>query len=222
MKYPATLVCKLAAFFLISAIHIIRAQGISQIDQNSFTEIQGWRSAASDGIFEVYSATVLPVSLLIPAGLYGVSKIGKNKDSLALPAALKTTAAAGAGFLLSRAMKQLIERPRPYTTLTGVNPVKPLPDQWSMPSGHTSVAFSTAVALSLEYPRWEVITPALLWAGGVGFSRVMLGHHYPGDVLAGAALGAGSAWLTRKAGKFLNTVRSRHPGKRKIRQSTPQ
>jgi membrane-associated phospholipid phosphatase len=196
----------------------LHAQGLSGLDRNVFLEAQTWRSGSSDGFFEIYSATVLPAALLVPAGTFAALKLGGIKDSAAVSAALKTTAAAGAGFVLSRALKHVIQRPRPYATLSGFNPVHPLPDQWSMPSGHTSVAFSTAVSLCLEFPRWEIITPSLLWAGGVGFSRVMLGHHYPGDVLAGAVLGAGSAWLTWKAGKFLNTVRSRHSGKRKLRQ----
>jgi len=82
-------------------------------------------------------------------------------------------------------------------------PAQPIPDRWSMPSGHSSLAFSTATALCLEFPRWEVITPSLLWAGGVGFSRVMLGHHYPGDVLAGAFTGAACAWANHALNKKL-------------------
>jgi len=177
------------------------AQGLSGLDRNSFLEAQTWRSGNSDGFFEVYSATVLPAALLVPAGMLAASKLGSKTDSAAISAAFRTTAAAGAGFLLSRALKQLIQRPRPYTVLGGVNPVQPLPDPLSMPSGHTSVAFSTAVSFCLEFPRWEIIAPSLVWAGGVGFSRVMLGHHYPGDVLAGAVLGAGTAWLSHMVGE---------------------
>lgn len=208
-----------AAVCFLTQVHL-HAQGLSGLDKNCFLKAQTWRSSSSDGFFEIYSATVLPAAILVPAGLFGASKLGRKKDSLACAAAFKTIGAAGAGYLLSRAIKQVIQRPRPYSTPGSVNPVLPLPDQWSMPSGHTSVAFSTATALCLEYPHWQVITPALLWAGGAGVSRIMLGHHYPGDVLAGAALGAGSAWLTWKTGKYLNTVRSRHSGKRKIRSST--
>ena len=68
----------------------------------------------------------------------------------------------------------------------------------SFPSGHTSFAFATATSLSIKYPRWYVIAPSYLWAGAVGYSRMNLGVHYPSDVLAGAMLGAGSAWLTCK------------------------
>ena len=65
----------------------------------------------------------------------------------------------------------------------------------SFPSGHTSDAFSLATALSIVYPKWYVVVPAYAWAVTVGYSRMALGVHYPGDVLAGALIGAGSAYL---------------------------
>ena len=66
----------------------------------------------------------------------------------------------------------------------------------SFPSGHTSLAFTTATALSLKYPKWYIIAPSYLWASSVGYSRMNLGVHYPSDVVAGALLGAGSAYVT--------------------------
>ncbi|MBX2922038.1 MAG: phosphatase PAP2 family protein [Chitinophagaceae bacterium] len=72
----------------------------------------------------------------------------------------------------------------------------------SFPSGHTIMAFATATTLSLQYKKWYVAVPAYTWAGAVGYSRLYRGVHYPSDVLAGAAIGVGtgylSHWLTRK------------------------
>lgn len=106
------------------------------------------------------------------------------------------------GGLLTYGMKLAIDRPRPYISHFEI--IKPY--KWvnssSMPSGHTSLAFSSATSLSLQYPKWYVIAPSFLWAGSVGFSRMNLGVHYPSDVLAGAALGAGSAYLTFLANKW--------------------
>ena len=66
-------------------------------------------------------------------------------------------------------------------------------DYWSFPSGHASNIVALGVALFLLWPRG-----ALLYAVAVLLvmaSRVIIGAHYPSDVLAGAALGASVAWL---------------------------
>jgi len=66
----------------------------------------------------------------------------------------------------------------------------------SFPSGHTSLAFSTATSLALDYRKWYIVVPAYLWAGSVGYSRMYLGKHYTSDVLGGAVIGIGSGYLS--------------------------
>ena len=73
-------------------------------------------------------------------------------------------------------------------------------EQNSFPSGHATTAWAVACALSLLYPRLRA-----LWfvaAAAVAASRVILGEHYPGDVLAGAWFGVvitlalgGTSWF---------------------------
>ena len=99
-------------------------------------------------------------------------------------------------------LKYSINRPRPFESNPkiikagkGGSP--------SFPSGHASEAFATATSLSLIYPKWYIIAPACAWAGIVGYSRMYLGVHYPSDVLAGAILGSGSAWLMYKLKKWV-------------------
>jgi undecaprenyl-diphosphatase len=58
----------------------------------------------------------------------------------------------------------------------------------SFPSGHATTAFAAAVLLSLRYPRGAAVFFGL--AVLVGLSRVVLGSHFPSDVVAGAALGS--------------------------------
>jgi len=88
-------------------------------------------------------------------------------------------------------IKSRTTRPRPYLALGDIRAgIAPL-DAYSFPSGHTlhAVAF-TLVALA-DFPALAgVLVPFTLL---VALSRVVLGLHYPSDVLAGAAIGAGVA-----------------------------
>lgn len=65
----------------------------------------------------------------------------------------------------------------------------------AFPSGHTTTAFALAGALALLFPRWRWLL--LATAGLVGASRVVMGSHYPADVLAGLVLGLWFAALWR-------------------------
>ena len=66
-----------------------------------------------------------------------------------------------------------------------------MPASTSFPSGHAASATAFAVGASLAAPVLAV--PLGLAAAAVAFSRVYTGVHYPGDVLAGAALGTTAA-----------------------------
>jgi undecaprenyl-diphosphatase len=84
-------------------------------------------------------------------------------------------------------LKQLFRRQRPADVLNALNvQVKPL-DKFSLPSGHSAAAFLMATLVFHFYPVSGVI--AYMWAGLIALSRVLLGVHYPGDILAGAVLG---------------------------------
>lgn len=109
------------------------------------------------------------------------------------------------------ALKYSINRDRPFQTYPDIKN-KAYEGSPSFPSGHTSSAFATATSLSLNFPKWYVIVPSYLWAGTVGYSRMYLGVHYPGDVLGGMITGAGSAFLTFKLNKWLNKTYLKNHG----------
>lgn len=62
-------------------------------------------------------------------------------------------------------------------------------------SGHASNSFALATFVSLLFRnRWLTVF-MVLWASVIGYSRIYLGVHYPGDVLGGAILGILVAWI---------------------------
>jgi undecaprenyl-diphosphatase len=100
-------------------------------------------------------------------------------------------------------MKYTFDRDRPFITYPDITK-KSGAGSPSFPSGHTSSAFALATSLSLTYPKWYVIASSYTWAGTVAFSRMDLGVHYPSDILAGALVGGGCAWLTHVVNKKLS------------------
>jgi undecaprenyl-diphosphatase len=76
-----------------------------------------------------------------------------------------------------------------------------MPVSTSFPSGHAASAFAFAYAVGRQLPGLAV--PIRLLAGGVAYSRVHTGVHYPGDVVVGSILGAGIAAMVASAGDRL-------------------
>jgi undecaprenyl-diphosphatase len=85
--------------------------------------------------------------------------------------------------------KSVFRRNRPPAAIPGFKSVIEPSDQFSFPSGHTSAAFVVACSLAYAFPAsaWYVYP----WACSVGVSRVLLGVHFPTDILAGALMGFG-------------------------------
>ncbi|MCF2947293.1 phosphatase PAP2 family protein [Paraglaciecola aquimarina] len=90
-------------------------------------------------------------------------------------------------------LKRSLKRQRPCDCLTNLNAHIVPSDKFSLPSGHTAAAFLMASLISHFYPALSIF--AYFWATCVGCSRVLLGVHYPGDIIAGAALGLGISTL---------------------------
>jgi undecaprenyl-diphosphatase len=128
-------------------------------------------------------------------------------------AAVAASAAAWAATTIAqRGLKPIFHRRRPFTDRAAIVVGTRMPDH-SFPSGHTAASFAAATALGREYPTARV--PLLLTASGVGVSRVHLGHHFPTDVLAGAALGTAVGWVSSQLARTVsNGDRPRTPRRR--------
>ena len=180
------LIIFLFSFFII----ILQAQNA---DYQILKNISKHRSPADDGFNHFISNTAGYISVGTPILMYGIGLIEHDKDLQNKSLEIGVTVAAT--IVETYALKYIIKRPRPYITYPDLSHLDTAGSP-SFPSGHTSAAFALATSASLNYPKWYVIVPSFAWAGLTGYSRLYMGVHYPTDVLAGAALGAGTAWLT--------------------------
>jgi membrane-associated phospholipid phosphatase len=163
---------------------------------------------SSDCFFKFVSDSHGYLVIGIPVSI-GAAGFIRHDDEMKKKA-LEMMASAAVNFGITTALKYSINRERPFITYPDIvkksGALSP-----SFPSGHTSAAFEAATSLSLSYPKWYIIAPSYVWAGTVGYSRMHLGVHYPSDVLAGAIVGSGSAWLTHVVNRKLSMKSNKKP-----------
>jgi membrane-associated phospholipid phosphatase len=187
---------RLILFFMLFALSAFS----QNIDIDILRNINLNRNTHLDGFLKHVSNSAGPVAFGLPVVMFGLSYL--MKDTLTRKRSLYIGASVLTAIAITNILKYSIDRTRPFDTYSFIEKMTSGGSP-SFPSGHTSDAFSLATALSIVYPKWYVIIPAYAWAVTVGYSRMALGVHYPGDVLAGALIGAGSAYLCFKGQQWL-------------------
>jgi len=98
-------------------------------------------------------------------------------------------------WIVEHPVKSFFRRKRPFIDIVRALVVGKKPGTWSFPSGHTASSFAAATILSRCWPAGAKLFYGV--AALIGFSRVYVGAHYPGDVAAGASVGVILASVTR-------------------------
>ena len=107
-------------------------------------------------------------------------------------------ATSAVGILVYKVLKLTLVRERPFASYAEVQLFTRPMDRYSFPSGHTLHATAFMVMLASYYPGlfWLMLPVAV----SIALSRVVLGLHYPSDVLAGAVIGFALARISLALG----------------------
>jgi undecaprenyl-diphosphatase len=175
-----------------------------------------WTGPVLDRIMALFSSFAAWTPLIIVAILLALWRGGFRARAFVLTAGLTVGICDG---VVSKTLKQAVDRPRPHQVLEGVRQVdlakatprilavtKPVKVKLShptddletiegraFPSSHTMNMISVALVAAFFYRRrgWLAVIPALL----VAYSRVYTGSHWPSDIITSLFLGVGITLL---------------------------
>lgn len=177
---------------------------ILNLDNQLFSVLNGWHCSWLDPLMEALSSrNWLALLLLLLAAL--VLWRGGNRRRWALLLLVITLAVSD--YVSSSIIKPAVKRVRPCNVIGAVHFLdgdrgwvvtpevveRSWKRSWSFPSSHAANGMAVALWLGFLFRRGRYgwLTLAL----AIGYSRIYLGVHYPGDVLGGLLVGWLLAWL---------------------------
>ncbi|MBB4198126.1 undecaprenyl-diphosphatase [Rhodoblastus sphagnicola] len=158
----------------------LQAADLFAVDRVARTARPPLLKALAIGITRLGNGWIYPLLLVILLAAWGTSCL-----KIVVCAALSAAVLHG----IYPIMKRAFRRRRPFEVAPELPSLLATLDSHSFPSGHTMTMVGVLTPIVMLWPA--AIASAALMAGGMAWSRVATAHHYPSDVLAGAALGLG-------------------------------
>lgn len=195
-----------ATVFIGIAMRIAHGTAFSSADQLLLDAVRDGTPALATRWFSVLTHLGDPWFLTLLCVLMCAALVLTRRFGLAVYFAAVTST----GGLLNQALKAMMRRDRP----TGA--AVPLPESFAFPSGHTfgsivCYGMCAYVLLRLAPTRWDplIVALACFIVLAIGMSRIVIGVHFPGDVIGGFA--SGGAWLAGCIGVAEMARRRLHP-----------
>jgi membrane-associated phospholipid phosphatase len=145
-----------------------------------------------EDLAKLYAAISEPLFIVLCAALV-VGGLVLRRTALTV-AGLSAVIAAGVALAVTHVVSLAVDRPRPFVAHPGqIHPFLHHAADAGFPSDHATAAFAIAGVLLIRLGRrwWPILAAAVLLAA----ARVMLGLHYPADVVAGAGVGLLAAMI---------------------------
>jgi membrane-associated phospholipid phosphatase len=141
---------------------------------------------------EIVSDMLYPVTLGAPTVFFAYGNILNDRKLTETSALILASEAATYG--LVAVVKHFSDRQRPYLAYPDCIITRAEDPFKSFPSGHAAGSACILTMVSLQYPKWYVVVPSMLFVAATNFSRMHLGLHYPSDVSVGTVIGASIAY----------------------------
>lgn len=168
---------------------------IEELDRSLLLWINGSNSPFMDEVMWFISGKIEWLPLYLVLAYFVVKRFGKQSWIIFLFVAILITLSDQVSVHL---FKNLVERYRPCQNLEIADMLHLVKNKcggkYGFVSSHAANSFALASFLGMLFNR-SVLIALFFWATLVSFSRVYLGVHYPTDVVGGALLGMGLAYL---------------------------